>query len=91
MTGKKPDLYTGKQKQTPAYSDAFRETMHTGMSQNVLKEDSDGASGLLVPDTYENKLVKLLTEKNELCKIGRTIRTAQRLKYPIVSDGRKTI
>ncbi len=91
ITGKKPDLCTGNQKQAQAYSNAFWETMHTGMPQNVLKEGSDGADGFLVPDTYENKLVKLLAEKNVLRKIGRTIQTTQRLKFPIVTDGRKAI
>lgn len=87
MTGKKQDLSAEARKKAQAYSAAFWDTMRTGMPQNALKEGSDGAGGFLVPDTYEDKLVERLTEKNVLRKISRTIQTTRRLKIPVVIKG----
>ena len=89
MTGKKPDLSAEARKKAQAYSEAFWDTMRTGMPQNVLKEGSDGAGGFLVPDTYEDKLVERLTEKNVLRSISRNIQTTRKLKIHIVLKGGK--
>jgi len=73
-------------KKTEAYNTAFWETMHTGMPQNALKEGSDGTGGYLVPDTYEDKLVKKLTVKNILRRISNTIQTTHCLHIPVAGD-----
>ena len=70
MTRKKPDLSAEARKKAQAYNEAFWDTMRTGMPQNALKEGSDGAGGFLVPDTYEDKLVERLSEKNVLRSIS---------------------
>ena len=88
ISGKKADPSAEARKQAAAYNAAFWDTMHTGMAQNSLKEGSDGAGGYLVPDTFEDKLVERLTEKNVLRRIGRTLQTTQKLKIPVVlKDG----
>ena len=58
-----------------AYNEAFWDTMHTGMPHNALKEGSDSSGGYLVPDTYEDKLVKALASKNVLRRISNVIPT----------------
>ena len=84
ISGKKPDPSGEAKKQAAAYNAASWETMHTGMPQNSLKEGSDGAGGYLVPDTFEDKLVERLTEKNVLRRISHTVRTTGKLKIPYV-------
>ena len=73
ISGKKPDPSAEARKQAEAYNNAFWEIMHTGMPQNNLKVGSDGAGGYLVPDTYEDRLVKALSERNGVvqCKCSR--------------------
>ena len=66
-----------------AYNEAFWDTMHTGMPHNALKEGSDGSGGYLVPDTYEDKLVKALASKNVLRRISNVIPTSHRLHIPV--------
>lgn len=83
IRGKKPDPSAETRKQTEAYNTAFRETMHTGMPQNSLKVGSDGAGGYLVPDTYEDKLVKALAERNVIRQIATTIPTTHKLRIPV--------
>ena len=70
-----------------AYNIAFWDTMHTGMPNNALKEGSDGTGGYLVPNTYEDKLVKSLSHKNVLRQISRTIQTTHRMHIPVAGDG----
>ncbi len=70
-----------------AYNTAFWDTMHTGMPHNALKEGSDGTGGYLVPNTYEDKLVKSLSRKNVLRQISRTIQTTHRMHIPVAGDG----
>lgn len=86
ISGKKPDPSAEARKQAEAYNTAFWETMHTGMPSNSLKEGSDGTGGYLVPDTYEDKLVKSLAAKNVLRQISRTIQTSHRMHIPVAGD-----
>ena len=65
------------------YNEAFWDTMHTGMLHNSLKEGSDGSGGYLVPDTYEEKLVKSLANKNVLRQISNVIQTNHRMHIPV--------
>ena len=73
-------------RKTEAYNEAFWDTMHTGMPHNALKEGSDGSGGYLVPDTYEDKLVKALASKNVLRQISNVITTANRMHIPVAEN-----
>ena len=68
------------------YNEAFWDTMHTGMPHNALKEGSDGSGGYLVPDTYEDKLVKALAGKNMLRRISNVIQTSHRMHIPVAEN-----
>ena len=83
INGKKVDPSAEAKKQAVAYNAAFWETMHTGMPQNGLKVGSDGAGGYLVPDTYEEELVRALAERNVIRKIAKTISTTKKLHIPV--------
>lgn len=83
ISGKKPYPSAEARKQAEAYNTAFWEIMHTGMPQNSLKAGSDGAGGYLVPDTYEDKLVKALSERNVIRQIATTIPTTNKLHIPV--------
>ena len=83
ISGKKPDPSAEARKQAEAYNTAFWEIMHTGMPQNSLKAGSDGAGGYLVPDTYEEELVRALAERNVIRKIAKTISTTKKLHIPV--------
>ena len=74
-------------KKAEAYNTAFWETMHTGMPQNALKEGSDGSGGYLVPDTYDDRLVQALKQKNVLRQIATTVPTTQKLTIPVSLGG----
>ena len=74
-------------KKAEAYNTAFWETMHTGMPQNALKEGSDGSGGYLVPDTYDDRLVQALKQKNVLRQIATIIPTTQKLTIPVSLGG----
>lgn len=67
-----------------AYNTAFWDSMHTGILQNILKEGSDGSGGYLVPDTFEEKLVCGIADKNILRHIARTISTTHDLHIPTI-------
>ena len=78
-------------KNEEAYARAFTDMLHTGIPQNAVKKGSDGSGGFLVPDTFEKKLVRGLTEKSILRKLGTVIKTNKRMKIPtIVSNGKAT-
>lgn len=66
------------------YAAAFRDMLHTGMPQNALKKGSDGAGGYLVPDTFEQTIVRGLTEKSILRKLATVFTTNKRMKIPTV-------
>lgn len=74
-------------KKAEAYNTAFWETMHTSMPQNALKEGSDGSGGHLVPDTYDDRLVQALKQKNVLRQIATVVPTTQKLTIPISLGG----
>ena len=74
-------------KKAEAYNTAFWETMHTGMPQNTLKEGSDGSGGYLVPNTYDDRLVQALKQKNVLRQIATVIPTTQKLTIPVSLGG----
>ena len=69
-----------------AYNEAFWDTMHTGMPHNALKEGSDGAGGYLVPDTYHDRMVKALADRNVLRKISKVITTTHRTHIPVAKN-----
>ena len=83
FNGTKVEVPIEDTKKAEQYRTAFWSHMHTGMPENALKEGSDGSGGYLVPDTYEKKLVKALTEKNFMRQIGNVIPTTHDLKIPL--------
>lgn len=86
ISGKKADPSAEAKKKAAAYNTAFWDTMHTGMPHNDLNVGSDGSGGYLVPDTYNDTLLKGLTEKNVIRQIARVIPTTHRMHIP-VSNG----
>ena len=68
------------------YACAFWDAMHTGMPQNALKKGSDGSGGYLVPDTFEDKLVRGLTKKNLLRQLGTVLKIKKMMKIPCVKE-----
>lgn len=87
MYGLKPKAVEENKKPSDTYATAFWETMHTGVPKNVMKKGSDGSGGYLVPDTFENRLVKALTEKNVFRQIATTIPTTRKLIIPVSLGG----
>lgn len=91
LSGKTAEKHADKtaeaKKKAEAYKTAFWETMHTGMPQNALKEGSDGSGGYLVPDTYDDRLVQALKQKNVLRQIATVIPTTQKLTIPVSLGG----
>lgn len=83
--GRKVDTTAEAKKQAEAYSTAFWETMRSGMPRNELRAGHDGAGAYLVPDTYDDRLVKALSEKNVLRRISHTIQTKHRLHIPVAN------
>lgn len=81
--GRKVEPDAAAKKQAAAYNSAFWETMHTGMPHNELKVGSDGSGGYLVPDTYDERLVKALEEENVIRKLGTTFQTTHKLHVPV--------
>ena len=69
-----------------AYNEAFWDTMHTGMPHNALKEGSDGTGGYLVPDTYHDRIVKALADRNVLRQISKVITTTHRTHIPVAKN-----
>lgn len=87
MNGVKKDVSVEGRKKAEAYHTAFWEHMHTGVPENALKKGSDGSGGYLVPDTFEDRLVEGLREKNVMRVIGTTLPTTNRLRIPHIVDG----
>lgn len=88
IKGTKVDKSVADKKKAEIYNSAFWEHMHTGMPSNALKEGSDGAGGYLVPDEFDERLVKALKEKNIMRQLGTTMKTEHDLKIPVaLSDG----
>jgi len=84
---KQADKTAEAKKKAEAYNNAFWETMHTGMPQNALKEGGDGSGGYLVPDTYDDRLVQALKQKNVLRQIATVVPTTQKLTIPVSLGG----
>ena len=74
-------------KKAEVYNTAFWETMHTGIPQNTLKEGSDGSGGYLVPDTYDDRLMQALKQKNVLRQIATIVPITQKLTIPVSLGG----
>jgi len=88
IKGTKVDKTEADAKKAKVYNTAFWDHMHTGMPANALKEGGDGAGGYLVPDEYDERLVKALEDKNILRKLGKCMVTERDLKIPVsLSDG----
>ena len=75
-----------KRKQT-AYNRAFWDSMQTGYVSDALKEGSDGSGGYLVPDEFDERIIKALEEENILRKLGKVIKTEHTHKIPRMVDG----
>ena len=89
--GIKEDPTAEALKTDEAYARAFRDMLHTGMPSNALKKGSDGSGGYLIPDTFEKKIVRALTEKSLLRKLGTVIKTNKCMKIPtVVTNGEAT-
>ena len=86
VKGTKVDKTATDEKKEKIYNSAFWEHMHTGMPSNALKEGSDGAGGYLVPDEYNDRLVKALEDKKIMRKLGTTMTTEHDLKIPVVIE-----
>lgn len=87
ISGRKQDISAETAQKAEAYRTAFWKAMCTGAAQNALREGGDGSGGYLVPDRYEDKLVRALTEKNVVRKISRVIQTTRNVKIPIAYGG----
>ena len=88
ILGIKRDPTAEERKIEAEYAVAFKDMLHTGMPQNVLKKGSDGSGGFLVPDTFEKKLVKGLTNENLLRRLGTVLKTTKTIKIPrVVEEG----
>jgi HK97 family phage major capsid protein len=89
--GIKEDPAAEALKTDEAYARAFRDMLHTGMPSNALKKGSDGSGGYLIPDTFEKKIVRTLTEKSLLRKLGTVMKTNATMKIPtVVAEGQAT-
>ena len=83
---KKAEKAAAAIRKAEAYNTAFWDTMHTGIPHNALKEGSDGTGGYLVPDTYHDRMVKALADRNVLRQISRTVQTTHRTHIPVAND-----
>lgn len=68
------------------YNSAFWANMQRAEISDSLKEGSDGSGGYLVPDTFEEKVLHGLEEKNTIRRISKVFKTNRRLKIPVISD-----
>lgn len=71
------------------YNAAFWDGMQTGYVSNALKEGSDGSGGYLVPDEFDERIIRALEEENILRKLGKVIKTEHTHKIPRMLDGYK--
>ena len=73
------------------YAVAFKDMLHTGMPQKALRRGSAGSGNFIVPDTFEQKLVKGLTDKSVLRKLCTVLKTNTTMRIPtIIADGEAT-
>ncbi len=83
---KKAERTAAAIRKAEAYNEAFWDTMHSGMPHNALKEGSDGSGGYLVPDTYHDRMVKALADRNVLRQISKVITTTHRTHIPVAKN-----
>ena len=88
MLGIKRDPTAEERKIEAEYEVAFKDMLHTGMPQKALRRGSAGSGNFIVPDTFEQKLVKGLTEKSLIRKLGTVMKTNTKMRIPtIIADG----
>ena len=88
MLGIKRDPTAEERKIEAEYAVAFNDMLHTGMPQKALRRGSAGSGNFIVPDTFEQKLVKGLTEKSLIRKLGTVMKTNTTMRIPtIIADG----
>ena len=88
MLGIKRDPTEEERKIEADYAVAFKDMLHTGMPQKALRRGSAGSGNFIVPDTFEQKLVKGLTEKSLIRKLGTVMKTNTKMRIPtIIADG----
>ena len=88
MLGIKRDPTAEERKIEAEYAVAFKDMLHTRMPQKALRRGSAGSGNFIVPDTFEQKLVKGLTEKSLIRKLGTVMKTNTTMRIPtIIADG----
>ena len=88
MLGIKRDPTEEERKIEAEYAVAFKDMLHTGIPQKALRRGSAGSGNFIVPDTFEQKLVKGLTEKSLIRKLGTVMKTNTKMRIPtIIADG----
>ena len=91
MLGIKRDPTAEERKIEAEYEVAFKDMLHTGMPQKARRRGSAGSGNFIVPDTFEQKLVKGLTEKSLIRKLSTVMKTNARMRIPtIIADGEAT-
>ena len=91
ILGIKRDPTEEERKIEAEYAVAFKDMLHTGMPQKALRRGSAGSGSFLVPDTFEKKIVKALTDKSLLRKLGTVMKTNATMKIPtVVAEGQAT-
>ena len=88
ILGIKRDPTEEERKIEAEYAVAFKDMLHTGMPQKALRRGSAGSGNFIVPDTFEQKLVKGLAEKSLIRKLGTVMKTNTTMRIPtIIADG----
>ena len=91
LLGIKRDPTAEEHKIEAEYEVAFKDMLHTGMPQKALRRGSAGSGNFIVPDTFEQKLVKGLTDKSVLRKLCTVLKTNTTMRIPtIIADGEAT-
>ena len=68
------------------YKKTFWDVARGFAPKNALSAGHDGSGGFLVPDEFENILVKGLENANVLRRLGRTIQTKHERKIPVATS-----
>ena len=84
--GKKTETSSEIKIKQRIYNTAFWEGMQTGYVSNALKEGNDGSGGYLVPDEFDERIIRTLEEENILRKLGKVIKTEHTHKIPRMVD-----
>ena len=91
ILGIKRDPTAEERKIEAEYAVAFKDMLHTGMPQKALRRGSAGAGNFIVPDTFEKKIVKALTERSLLRKLGTVLKTNSTMRIPtVIAEGQAT-